>query len=68
MAATYEFRVRGHLGPTLLQAFPDLAAEVSGKFTLLRGIIRDQAALHGVLARLEHLGLKLIDMRQLTDE
>jgi epsilon-lactone hydrolase len=68
MAATYEFRVCGHLGPTLLQAFPDLEAEMRGKFTLLRGIVRDQAALHGVLARLEALGLKLVDMRQLTND
>jgi hypothetical protein len=68
MAATYEFRVRGHLGPMLLQAFADLDAETQGRFTLLRGIVGDQAALHGVLARLEALGLELIDMRQLTDE
>jgi hypothetical protein len=68
MAATYEFRVRGRLGPMLLQAFPDLEAEMRGKFTLLRGIVRDQAALHGVLARLEALGLKLVDMRQLTED
>ena len=68
MAATYEFRLRGHLGPTLLHAFPDLDAEIRGKFTLLRGIVRDQAALHGVLARLEALGLELLDMRQLTDD
>jgi hypothetical protein len=66
MAATYEFRLRGHLGPTLLQAFPDLDAEIRGKFTLLRGIVRDRAALHGVLVRLEALGLELVDMRQLT--
>jgi hypothetical protein len=68
MAATYEFRVCGRLGPMLLQAFPDLEAEMRGKFTLLRGILRDQAALHGVLARLEALGLELVDMRQLTED
>jgi hypothetical protein len=68
MAPTYEFRVRGHLGPTLLEGFPGLDSEIRGKFTLLRGIVRDQAALHGVLARLEALGVKLVDMRQLTDD
>jgi hypothetical protein len=52
----------------LLQAFPDLEAEMRGKFTLLRGILRDRAALHGVLARLEALGLELVDMRQLTED
>jgi hypothetical protein len=68
MAAKYEFRVRGHLGPTLLQAFPDLDAEMRGKFTLLRGIVRDQAALHGILVRLQALGLELVDMRQVVDD
>lgn len=68
MAPKYEFRVRGRLGPMLLQAFPDLEAEMRGRFTLLRGIVCDQAALHGVLARLEALGLKLVDMRQLTED
>jgi hypothetical protein len=68
MAETYEFRVRGHLGPTLLQAFPDLRPEMRGKFTLLRGIVRDQAALRGILAQIEALGLELVDMRQLTDD
>jgi hypothetical protein len=68
MAATYEFRVCGRLGPMLLQAFPDLEAEKRGRFTLLRGIVRDQAALHGVLARLEALGLNLVDMRRLTGD
>jgi hypothetical protein len=68
MAATYEFRVRGRLGPMLLQGFPDFTAEVAGKFTLLRGTVRDQAALYGVLARLEALGLRLVEVRQLTAE
>ena len=68
MAATYQFRVCGRLGPIVLQAFPDLEAEKRGRFTLLRGIVRDQAALHGVFARLQALGLKLIDMRQLTED
>jgi hypothetical protein len=68
MAAKYEFRVHGHLGPMLLEAFSDLDAEVQGKFTLLRGIVRDQAALRGILAQIEALGLELVDMRQLTDD
>ena len=65
MAATYEFRVRGHLGRTLLQAFPDFDAEVSGNCTLLRGTVTDQAALHGVLAQIASLRLELLEVRQL---
>jgi hypothetical protein len=52
----------------LRQGFPDFTAEVTGEFTLLRGVVRDQAALYGVLARLEALGLKLVEVRELTAE
>jgi hypothetical protein len=33
--------------------------------TLLTGEIADQAALHGVLARLQDLGLELVELRRL---
>jgi hypothetical protein len=68
MAATYEFRVRGHLGRTMLQAFPDLDAKVSGNCTLLRGTVADQAALHGVLAQIASLRLELLEFHQLTQD
>jgi hypothetical protein len=65
MPTTYEFRVRGRLGATLLQAFPGLDAEAGGSYTLLRGRLPDQAALHGILAQIEALGLELLELRQL---
>jgi hypothetical protein len=65
MPATYLISIRGHLGETILQAFPGLDAERSGNCTLLRGVLRDQAALHGVLAQIEALGLELVEVRQL---
>ena len=64
MLPTYEISVRGHLGETILQAFPGLDAEPSGNCTLLRGVIPDQSALHGVFARIEALGLELVEVRQ----
>jgi hypothetical protein len=65
MSATYAIKIRGHLGETMLQAFPGLDAEPSGDCTLLRGLLRDQAALHGVFAQIEALGLELVEVRQL---
>jgi hypothetical protein len=56
----YEIRVRGRLGETLLSAFPGLHAEVRAGETVLTGELPDQAALYGVLARLEALGLELL--------
>jgi hypothetical protein len=61
----YEIRVRGHLGPTMLRAFPALRGERQGGDTLLRGPLVDQSALHGVLAQIEALGLELLELRRL---
>jgi hypothetical protein len=62
----YEVRVRGHLGKMTLEAFPALEAETRGDDTLLRGPIPDQAALHGVLAQIEALGLELLEVRRVA--
>ena len=61
----YEIHVRGLLGPTLLQAFPTLAASQSGHDTLLSGSLPDQSALYGVIHQLEALGLELLEIRRL---
>jgi hypothetical protein len=64
-SAGYRIRVRGHLGATTLRAFPALHAETQGRDTLLRGVA-DQAALHGVLAQIEALGLELLEVRRIA--
>jgi hypothetical protein len=61
----YQIRIRGHLGATMLRAFPALHAETRGRDTLLRGALPDQAALHSVLAQVEALGLELLEVRRL---
>ncbi|MFI1920379.1 hypothetical protein [Nocardia sp. NPDC020380] len=63
----YRIRVRGRLGEMLLGAFPDLRAESSGAETVLAGTLPDQAALHGVLSRIEALGLELLEVRRSAD-
>ena len=61
----YEIRVRGHLGETMRFAFPSLRAEPRGQDTALTGALPDQAALYGVLAEIEALGLELLEVRRL---
>ena len=61
---TYEIRVRGLLGETLLVAFPRLRATTVHGDTVLVGELPDQAALHGVLAQIEALGLELVEVRR----
>jgi hypothetical protein len=62
----YEIRVRGHLGQTMRTAFPELRARVDGYDTVLSGALPDQAAVYGVLAAMESLGLELIEVRRVA--
>jgi len=60
----YQIRVDGHLGPTLLTAFPGFAPERQGTETVLTGLLPDAAALFGVLSEIEALGLALLEVRR----
>ena len=62
--AQYQIRVNGHLGPTLLEAFPALVPQQEGAETVLTGLLPDAAALYGVLAEIEVLGLDLLEVRK----
>jgi hypothetical protein len=64
----YEICVRGHLGETMRFAFPALRAQARGEVTVLTGALPDQAALHGVLAEIEILGLHLLEVRRLPSD
>ena len=66
--ARYEIRVRGTLSERLLGAFPGLTAKMKGGVTVLIGWLPDQAALYGVLERLESLGLELVALSSRTRE
>jgi len=58
----YQVRVRGRLSETILVAFPDLRVLMLGPETVLAGELPDQAALFGVLHRIEKLGLELLEV------
>lgn len=61
----YEVSVRGSLGETIRSAFPCiLGTETRGERTVLT-VGADQAALYGVLAQAEALGLELLEVRLL---
>ena len=66
-SVSYEFRIRGLLGDTLLGAFPTLHAQVKDGETVLTGALPDQAALYGVLAMIEQLGLELLGVSSAED-
>jgi hypothetical protein len=61
----YQIRVGGRLGQMICFAFPALQVVAEGRDTVLTGVLADQAALYGVLAEAEALGLELIEVRRL---
>jgi hypothetical protein len=63
--APYVIRINGHLGATVLSAFPGLASRHRGAHTVLTGLL-DPSALYGVLAEIEALGLDLLELRKLA--
>jgi LuxR family maltose regulon positive regulatory protein len=63
----YQVRVRGQLSETMLIAFPDLRAQVQEAETVLAGELPDQAALFGVLYRIEALGIELLEVLRTQD-
>lgn len=68
MGNEYTFRVRGRISPDILAALHPLRPVVHGPETELQGVIVDQAALHGIIARLECLGVELVALRRLPDD
>lgn len=62
----YEFRVDGRMAEmTLHGAFPELDGIFVADQTILFGRITDDAHLHGLLARFQDLGLRVIELRRL---
>ena len=53
-------RLAESLGPTYTRAFDDLTIHTE---TVLTGELPDDAALHGVLARLRDLDIAMVDLR-----
>jgi hypothetical protein len=62
---SYEIRIQGKVGDPVLESFGELDCWIKPAETVLRGQIADQAALHGLLDRIQSLGLELIEVRRL---
>ena len=65
---SYVITVRGVAGPWVRGAFDDTDVSVVGDTTVLRRAGADQAALYGLLRRIEDLGLELLDVRRESAE
>lgn len=66
-SARYEFRIAQRLSATAVEAFHELSVVDSPPGTVLYGAVRDDAELHGLLSRLQLLGVTILDVHRLPD-
>jgi hypothetical protein len=69
--SVYELRVEGRLGHESAPWFEDVTLTIdessSPVQTVIRGAIRDQAALYGLISRIRDLGLTLLSVQRFED-
>ena len=68
MSQTFELELRGEPGPVLRAAFPEFDLRAEHGMTLLHGDFPDQAALCGVIERINSLGLELVGLHRVVDD
>ncbi len=62
-AIEYSIRVKGYLPSSWSELLEGMEIQQdAGGETILTGLVRDQAALYGLLAKLQNLGLTLISI------
>jgi hypothetical protein len=61
----YEIRVAGVVPDAVLAEIEGVRVALEPVQTVIRGPVLDQAALHGIINRLQRLGLDLIEVRRL---
>lgn len=64
MDAEYSFRVVGRLTPGLVAVLEPLETSEALGDTVLVARVADRAALHGFIARIEGLGLELVELHR----
>lgn len=59
----YEIQVKGYLDAQWNELFEDMTIAWKNNVTTISGMVADQAALHGLLARVRDYGLVLISIK-----
>jgi hypothetical protein len=66
-ASHYELVVRGEIGDHYALLFDGMRLERVAGTTVLTGPVVDQAHLHGVIARIQELGIELVSVNPLNE-
>lgn len=64
----YEFRVAGLLSDRTRDAFPDMTVVDAPPDTVIVGAVIDDAHLHGVLAVIQDLGLRVVSVHEVPTD
>jgi len=64
----YKIRIRGHLDSRWSDWFDGFKIMICDEDTILTGSVPDQAALHGVLAKIIELGLTILQIENVDAE
>ncbi|MCU0485945.1 MAG: hypothetical protein MUC85_07505 [Anaerolineales bacterium] len=67
-ASIYQIRIQGMLDASWSDWFDGFNIQIDGGESVLQGTVIDQAALHGVLAKINDLGLTIISVMQLPQD
>jgi hypothetical protein len=63
----YELRIQGRISPDVADDFAEFVVADAPPETVMHGEIVDDAHLHGVLARLQALGLRVTSLRAVPE-
>ena len=63
----YEIHVKGYLDARWTELFEGMNIAWQDNVTTISGMVADQAALHGLLARVRDYGLVLLSIKSATD-
>ena len=63
---TFTFVLRGEIGDRFGVLFEGMRLERNRGTTVLTGPVRDQAHLHGLIERIQELGIELVSVNPLT--
>jgi hypothetical protein len=66
--ASYQVRIAGVIPAELLAELRDLTVTVEPPETVLQGPLPDQSAVVGLISRIHGHGLRLIEVRRLSDD
>ena len=63
----YRIKLKGCLDPKWSEWFGQMTISTEGGVTVLKGPLADQAALHGLLARIRDLNLTLLSVERIEE-